>query len=366
MEKKSARLEYVDGLKVVMILCVLLKHLPEYLEIKSNSFWGFWSEWGGAGVSGFVILSGFGLTYSMLAKSLTEVKFASFFWKRFIRIVPLYYVALLTYLLIVDLLQPQNLLAHVFLIHTFFKDFCHNPGSLWFIGLIVQCYLVFPLAYKLFRQKKGRILSGIAAVFLYTSGIILTNNGFYVSDSFLSFVIEFVLGMNMAWQAHEGKIEQYSVLTVVLLTIVELACFFTLIKTSLLNELPYYLHFSITTLSRICFFIVILNIFLLLEKRWQHFKSLMPLLSTMSLASYAVYLFHRPILTIIVRGSAWHWIVSNRFPNSVNFICLFLTSIPLTFLISYWIQKAHDSMQQKFFPPNSIYVKSEVCASKKG
>ncbi len=364
--EKSARLEYVDGLKVVMILCVLLKHLPEYLEIKSNNFWGFWSEWGGAGVSGFIILSGFGLTYSMLAKSLTEVKFTSFFWKRFLRIVPLYYIALFTYLLIVDLLQPQNLLAHVFLIHTFFKDFCHNPGSLWFIGLIIQCYLVFPLAYKLFSQNRGRILLSIAAVFVYALGIILTNNGFYVSDSFLSFVIEFVLGMNLARQAYEGKIKQYSASAVVMLTIIELVCFLTLIQTSLLKELPYYIHFSITTLSRICFFIVILNIFLLLEKRWKHFKRLIPLLSAMSLASYSVYLFHRPILTTLVRGPVWNWVISNRFPNSINFVCLFLISIPLTFLISYWIQKAYDSMQQKFFPPKSIYAGSEVYASRKG
>lgn len=339
----SARLEYIDGLKVIMILCVLLCHLPGFSVIEPNQLW---PELGGAGVSGFIILSGFGLTYSLLTKNVTDVRFVPFFCQRFIRIVPLYYAALFTYLLVVDLIPPSNLLAHVFFLHTFLKDFSHNPGSLWFVGLIVHCYLFFPLAYKLLSQTSGVFLLKTFAICFYILGLIIGTLGLYLDDSFLRFVIEFVLGMNIALDTHNRKMNQYSAFTVVMFAAIELICFIIFMETSILYSLPDYVRYSITTFSRICFFVVALNIFLFMEQHWKNYKKIVPLVSAMSLASYAVYLFHRPLLTILVRGAAWNWFVHQPFPKDVKFITLAVVSFPLIFLISYWIQIAHDAMQK--------------------
>lgn len=339
----AARLEYIDGLKVIMILCVLLCHLPGFSEIEPNQLW---PELGGAGVSGFIILSGFGLTYSLLTKNVTEVRFIQFFCQRFIRIVPLYYAALFTYLLVVDLIQPSNLLAHVFFVHTFFPDFSHNPGSLWFVGLIVQCYLFFPLVYKLISKNKRVFFLNCFAIGFYILGLILGTLGLYLADSFLRFVIEFVLGMNIALDTHSRKMNQYLAFPVVMFAAIELTFFIIVMETSVLYSWPDYVRYSITTFSRICFFFVALNIFLLMEQNWKTYKKIVPLVSAMSLASYAVYLFHRPLLTILVRGDAWNWFVHQPFPKDVKFFTLAVVSFPLIFLISYWIQTAHDSMQK--------------------
>lgn len=342
----STRLDYIDGLKVIMILCVLLCHLPGFSDIEPNHLW---PELGGAGVSGFIILSGFGLTYGLITKNVTDVKFIPFFSQRFIRIVPLYYVALFTYLLIIDLIQPPNFLAHLFFVHTFFKEFSHNPGSLWFVGLIVQCYLFFPLAYKLISKKRGLFFLKISAVCLYILGITLTSLGLYLDDTFLRFAIEFVLGMNIALDVYKRKMNQYSSISIIVVTAIELTCFVILMETSLLYNLPEYVRYSITTFSRICFFILFINIFIFMEKNWKNYNKIVPLMSAMSLASYSVYLFHRPLLTILVKGAAWNWFIHQTLPKSVNFITLAIVSFPLIFFISYWIQTAHDSMQKKFF-----------------
>lgn len=342
------RLEYIDGLKVIMILCVLLTHLPEYLQAELGPhFWQIWPEWGGAGVSGFIILSGFGLTYSLLTKNVPDVKVIPFFWKRFVRLIPLYYIALFFYLLIVDFIQPQNLMAHLIFIHTLFPDFSHNPGSLWFIGLIVQCYLFFPIAYKLLLQKRGKFKLNTSVIFLYILGIVLSNKGLYIHDSFLNFSIEFVLGMNIAQDAYRQKMKQYSTFPVAMLAIALLTFFVILTQSSLLYSLAEYIRYPITTFSRVCFFIVVLNIFLLIEKYWIYFPRIVPLLSRLSFASYAVYLFHRPMLTIITRGPIWNWIFHHTFTGYVRFIYLFVISIPLIFLVSFWIQIAYDSVQNK-------------------
>ena len=342
----SARLEYIDGLKVIMIFCVLLCHLPGYSEIEPSHLW---PELGGAGVSGFIILSGFGLTYGLLSKNVTNVRAIPFLRQRFVRIIPLYYVAIFTYLLIIDLMQPANFLAHIFLIHTFFKDLSHNPGSFWFVGLIVQCYLVFPLAYKLLFKKKGLFLLNVSAICLYILGILLAALGLYVADSFLSFVIEFVIGINLAVNAYTKKTDQYIALPVIVFTAIVLTCFTISMETSFLYDLSDYVRQPITTFSRICFFIIFLNVFLLLEQHWKDYKKLATLLSAMGFASYSVYLFHRPLWTILIRGSVWNWFVHQTSSKDLRFIALAIVSLPLIFLISYWIQAAHDSLQKNIF-----------------
>ncbi|GEM_PF-2978843 len=344
----STRLDFIDGLKVIMLLCVVFCHLSEYLGIKYDQLWQFvWATCGAIGVSGFIILSGFGLTYSRLVTNTTNLQVLPFWYKRFLRILPLYYLALLTYLLIVNLIEPLNFVTHLFLVHTFFKDYSHNPGSLWFIGLIVQCYLVFPIAYKVMSRKRGSFLLGSAAVFLYGLGIILDNQGSYVRESFISFAIQFFIGMNMARHAYKGEMNRYSTPIVLIFSIIELALFLSSVNTSLLFQLPYYIYLPIMTLSKISFFIFALNILLNIKNRFQDFQRFTHLLYAMSLASYSAYLFHRPILTILTRGSAWDWIISHGFSGLQKFIILSIFSIPLIFIIGYWIQKAHDSVQKK-------------------
>ncbi len=171
--------------------------------------------------------------------------------------------------------------------------------------------------------------------------------GLYVADSFLSFVIEFVLGINLAVNTYMKKMNQY-VAPVIMFTAIELTFFIISIETSSLYNLPDYLRQSITTFSRICFFIISLNVFLLLEQNWKNYKRLGTILSAMGFASYAVYLFHRPLLTIFIRGSAWNWFVHHSSSKELRFIALAVVSFPLIFLISYWIQAAHNSLQKIF------------------
>lgn len=344
----STRLEYIDGLKVIMLLCVIFCHLSEYLGVKYDQLWQFiWSTCGAIGVSGFIILSGFGLTYSRLVSNKADLQILPYLYKRFLRILPLYYLAFFTYLLIVNLIDPLNFLTHILLIHTFFKDYSHNPGSLWFIGLIVQYYLVFPIAYKIMSLKKGLFVLGITAVLLYSLAIILENEGFYARETFISFGIEFSIGMIMALYAYKGEIKRYSEPLVIIFSILEIGLFLLSVKTSLIFQLPYYIFHPIMTLSKICFFIVALNLLLMIKTFYSGFYRFTNIIYAMSLASYSAYLFHRPILTILTRGSAWDWILSNGFSGLQKFIILSIFSIPLIFIVSYWIQKAHDSMQKK-------------------
>ena len=185
--------------------------------------------------------------------------------------------------------------------------------------------------------------------------------GLYLDDTFLRFVIEFILGITIALDTYKRKMNQYSSPSIIAFAAIELTCFIILMETSLLYNLPEYVRYSITTFSRICFFILVTNIFLFMEKNWKIYKKIVPLLSAMSLASYSVYLFHRPLLTIVVKGATWNWFIHQMLPKSINFITLAVFSFPLIFFISYWIQIAHDSMQKKFF---FTYLNSSIIEGK--
>lgn len=354
----SLRLEFIDCLKVILILCVLFNHLPEYVGINVSR--SLWSELGGMGVSGFILLSGFGLTYSSLIKNTTKIPLLSFFWKRFSRIVPLYYAALFTFIALVDLIQPKNLLAHLFFVHTFSKHFSHHPGSLWFVGLIVQCYLVFPLAYQLLRRAKGSLMLAIAALGLYSLGLFLQTQGFYVQDSVLIFSPEFSLGMILAVTIQQqGHLRRLKPITLALLSI-ELASFFALSHTTWLYEMPDYLVFPIKTLSRICFFGIALNAVLFLEQKWPTFKTLVPVFSVMGFASYAVYLFHRPIIAVMTQGPGWTFISDRLFGDSdyLQLAGLAAITLPILFLAGYWIQVGHDAIWNSDFWPKPTRPKA--------
>lgn len=345
----SKRLDYVDGLKVIMIFCVILCHMasPEYLGLEKPP--KIWGELAGAGVSGFVILSSFTLTYGLVKKNVTDVLIIPFCLKRFLRIVPLYYTALFVYLLIVDLISKENLLAHLLFAHTFFREFAHHPGSLWFIGLITQCYLVFPLAYRIVARKheQGLLILNITAVILYILGIVLQRRGLYVEDSFLRFSLEFALGINLAWKIKSKGIDQYVTSGVFIFSIIDLVIFSLMVETSGFYRLTYYLLDIFRTVSRICFFIFSLKILLFWENRWKHFPKIMPLLTAMSLASYPVYLFHRPIFATITNGPIWHWITHHISSIYLKYWLLGLISIPIIFIVSYGIQIAYDSIKPK-------------------
>lgn len=146
-----------------------------------------WFGWQGVHI--FIVISGFGLTYSCLKKT-DNISWKQWFLRRAERILPAYWLVSLGGFLIMVLfycLKGQNLAANVLksainvilgllLLQNFsYKTMFNPPPSdpLWFIPLIIGCYLVFPWLYNLtvkHQTTKGYllILLGVAAIeFIY-------------------------------------------------------------------------------------------------------------------------------------------------------------------------------------------------------
>ncbi|BAZ20556.1 acyltransferase 3 [Kalymmatonema gypsitolerans NIES-4073] len=147
-------LDFCKGLAIVWI--VLIHWRPE------------WFGWQGVHV--FIVLSGFGLTYSCLKRD-SDISWKKWYVKRFRKVLPSYWmVCLWGYLILacVYLFEGRNLLnalslpLDVLLTNTLLlKLTLLNPivkvepnGSLWFIPFIISFYLAFPWLYQLIAKHK--------------------------------------------------------------------------------------------------------------------------------------------------------------------------------------------------------------------
>lgn len=182
MERETERVLVADLLRVVAILLVLLSHVlislgapwAEAGQPRLGIFPFVWNTWGEIGVTLFLILSGFGLGYRYRG---APVDFRPFYFKRIVRIYPIYYFSLLFALTLHAAFAFRGSFAggqafqllpgfgyfDVVLALTGLNAFFGKwggplVGSSWFVGLIMFLYLLYPLLSDGFKRSPWRFL----------------------------------------------------------------------------------------------------------------------------------------------------------------------------------------------------------------
>lgn len=167
------RLPSLDGLRACAILLVLLYHFTP----NANADRGIQSlvfklaEFGWSGVDLFFVLSGFLITRIILRARSAQLGLAEFYRNRLLRILPLYYLAVVTVMVLVPVVSSLYSPAPItdFLIYVLCLQNFSNPpvdinewvhiGHFWSIGVEVQFYLFWPLlAYKLKQRNLIRLI----------------------------------------------------------------------------------------------------------------------------------------------------------------------------------------------------------------
>lgn len=114
--------------------------------------------YGDVGVTLFVIASGFGLTYGALAKREAKLDVGAFYRRRALRILPLWWAAHVLFLPL-GLLKNGSLSTGDWRFYADLAGLRFLPGMFyyfspawWYVGLILQLYLVFPLLFAALRR----------------------------------------------------------------------------------------------------------------------------------------------------------------------------------------------------------------------
>ncbi len=186
----NERLDILDGLRGIAILLVVCYHA---WLVSGQSFGplGFIVQSGYLGVDLFFFISGFCLFFPY-AKCARDGRPAPstrrFFERRFLKIVPSYLIALLTFTLIYHAQYGplptlvMHLATHLAFVHTLSPaTFGTISGPLWTIGVEVQFYLLFPLIVPWFRRSP---ILGYAVLIAIAESYRLTISGFGLQPSF--------------------------------------------------------------------------------------------------------------------------------------------------------------------------------------
>lgn len=232
---QSVRLEWVDGLKAFAIVAILYNHFielyfggpwfsnPSYnwpdfttrMEVvfpqTGNIFasLAIFIGWlGDMGPGVFIFLSGFTLALSQDKSNHSTFRF---YKKRLLRIFPLYITIHILILILFYFTKPGFEFDKIKIVFSLlglrFTDglfFYLNP-SWWFIGLIVQLYIVFPFLFPLLKRNKRMflVLSLIFTILCRLAGLLhftYSENLYYWMTGlfFGTRLFEFTLGMYFA------------------------------------------------------------------------------------------------------------------------------------------------------------------------
>jgi peptidoglycan/LPS O-acetylase OafA/YrhL len=223
------KLDYIDILRGIAILMVMLVHTSQAVNGVSQLV-GDIDRYGQMGVQLFFVASAYTLCFSRIKRAEEQKPLISFLIRRFFRIAPLYYVAMIAYFLaesnmhILALIKMpyslynfETITANIFFIHGFVPSANNNivPGG-WSIGTEMAFYLIFPILFSLFDRayKQYGIISlyglvgvsillniGVQLVLQQLFEIEIDDNSF-IYDNLINQLPVFLLGMTIFFHHH--------------------------------------------------------------------------------------------------------------------------------------------------------------------
>jgi peptidoglycan/LPS O-acetylase OafA/YrhL len=378
-----------DFLRALAIIMIIPAHLSSYLFSTYGKLvlYAFDPYFANMGLSLFIFMSGYLLYYNNHSINSLQNVF-DFYKKRLMRIYPLYWAALATFVLVFYVFAPRlnsgfvipnsgnvfslyNVLIHVLGLQILLAPTYASPMlTLYFIGLIVIFYAIYPLILMYSKTTKRILLSS----FIVYLGFFLISKTFSIIDHrFFMFFLIFVFGILTCKESQFGKAVKIPVKTplarvllavlpvIFVLTIVAelrgslfldprvsvtIETGSTIIGSSMIRSMldsmagllkinPPLLQFLIDTL--------ILNIFAILFCIFEYSfaikfindkfsSSLSSVFTYISTSSYCVYLFHRPFFTL------WNWGTNFISSPILRDVIMVFIAIPLLLFVSYQVQ----------------------------
>lgn len=227
MEQKVNFLN-LDGLRFFAFFYIFMYHCYFQVSVKDNEnyfYLGFIKlfENGDLGVNFFFTLSGFLITYLLLVEENKNGQFSikKFYWRRTLRIWPLYYITLLfgyfgfqflLKLVNVSIEESANILYYAFFLGNFNSIINGDPTSgtlsvLWSLAVEEQFYLFWPILLLIFKRYRLQLFIFLIFASLIFRAFYLGNHSvlFYHTFSVMS---DLVIGSWLAWWSFNKNYKQ--------------------------------------------------------------------------------------------------------------------------------------------------------------
>lgn len=340
----QSRIHQLDGLRGLAVLFVIAFHLlnnayTNTAVIDLNPFELLLSKFtsvGWTGVNLFFVLSGFLIATSLLNNRSSSTYFSTFYIRRFARIVPIYFLLLLIYLVFENYFKGVSTVLFekpipIYYYFLFFQNFIMSaqghfgPNALtpsWSLAVEEQFYLVIPFIIYWLNDKKVMIvcLTMICVSLIYRS---FSSNWYQEYTHFLSRMDAPCFGIlaalyvkNKEWISNNKKYKFLFLLLLILLVYL-----FGVIKFTYLNH----------TLIAVAFFFLLLYAIQLRSNHILYKLLTNGFLKQLGYYSYFIYLYHQ-----LINGLFFLFFDNNNNPHLSNFkaYSLELSALFLTYLLS--------------------------------
>jgi peptidoglycan/LPS O-acetylase OafA/YrhL len=252
----------------------------------------------------FILFSGFGLTYSLVKRGQSPPPWTTWYKKRLTRLFPVYWVAHLIFL-VSPLAYIQNHVDYRFLlsflgdrVYPIEKMFFYFVPAWWFMGLLIELYIFYPLLYML-MERMGWLKYLALCILLSTASRFILNdvlkaNGYYeMGGFFVCRLWEFAAGMALGKLMAQGP----ELTLKRLLSWKALAAGMLLYTVGVYFYRPNFLYFFSDGLTTMGLSVLIIHI--------AHFFDSIPgvgkALAKTGVYSYSIYLLHQPYLMYVGR-----------------------------------------------------------------
>jgi peptidoglycan/LPS O-acetylase OafA/YrhL len=313
--KRLAHIPAFDGFRGIGVMIVIFSHFPQVSD--SGLYNLAWminqvSRVGYVALDVFFVISGFFITRLLLLERETtgEISFANFYWRRALRIFPIYYLTIFVcyFLFHFGADDTLSLLTYTFNIYHPFHSAPHPLEHTWSLSVEEQFYFIWPLLILLVPMRLAGFVTGrvvpLMAVFCgFMIGVWLgardnAIQGDIVYMSLFTRMLSLSLGGWLAVREFEGRpLRGRPCLVMVALSVVGLALDRMGRDLGIISSQGAY-----WTIALMCYslFSVAFASTIIFDRRapgrWMRaFLSIAPF-RWLGRISYAIYLYHLPVL----------------------------------------------------------------------
>lgn len=206
-EKTKLRIVGLDLFRIMSILIIFFFHQKIHLGINFGVLNAFISM-GPIFMTAFFMLSGYVLEMTHGEQDICrQGKILDFYKKRFISIIPSYWLVAISYTIYL-IIKGQSIGLHITMLpieligaQSWFNSlfsFSHNGGT-WFISCLLICYFAYPLISMIIHEMKkmGKIIVLLIILYIILAAPLIVND-FQISSIYsnpLFRLLEFMLGI---------------------------------------------------------------------------------------------------------------------------------------------------------------------------
>ena len=347
--KKSKRLTFIDGLRAIACIMVVVYHgVTVFVKTinKNEDFVFNIIHYGYLGVSIFFVISGFVMAYSARNIKIWDVKtLINFFLRRMVRLTPPYHVAILiasiVYLIRIIITRHfsyfpdmSTLLANLFYLQGFL-NLADVNSAFWTIRIEIQFYLFFALImfFSFQISKKLKIISTDICFFtIFSMSFIISLVQLYwnfdkIRIIFLPSWEMFALGV-ISFYIYSKKITfQHGILIFVLLLI-----------------LIYIYPNEYLTCAIYTYLLLLIVIYRSKLTEWLNF----PVIQFFGKISYSLYLVHWPSMGLTTGLSTRLGLAKHHFGGYISFLIAFALSTLVATVMYHLVEVPSINWSHRF------------------